>query len=144
IMLFYFYYRKMAPFGNSSILTVDLGQQYVDMFSGMRETILHQPNQLFYSFAKNFGGEMFSEWSYYLFSPLNLLLLFFNQANLPSGILFLTVVRFGLAGLSMQYLLVRRNFTGKEMGLLISSSYALSGWFVANQVNLLWQDQIIL
>ncbi len=144
IMLFYFYYRKMAPFGNSSILTVDLGQQYVDMFSGMCETILHQTNQFFYSFAKNYCGEMFSEWSYYLFSPLNLLLLFFNQANLPSGILFLTVVRFGLAGLSMHYLLVRRNFTGKEMGLLISSSYALSGWFVANQVNLLWQDQIIL
>ena len=30
ILLGYFAYRKMFPFGNSSILTVDLGQQYVD------------------------------------------------------------------------------------------------------------------
>ncbi|MFT8879476.1 MAG: YfhO family protein [Oenococcus sp.] len=144
IMLFYFAYRKMAPFGNSSILTVDLGQQYIDMFSGMRETILHQPQQIFYSFGKNFGGEMFSEWAYYLFSPLNLLLLFFNQANLPVGILFLTVLRFGLAGLSMQFLLVRQKFAEKRVALLFSCAYALSGWMVANQVNLLWQDQIIL
>ncbi|MFT8324986.1 YfhO family protein [Oenococcus sicerae] len=144
IMLGYFAYRKMAPFGNSSILTVDLGQQYIDMFSGMRETILHNPHQLFYSFGKNFGGEMFSEWSYYLFSPLNLLLLFFNQANLPSGILLLTVLRFGLSGLSMQCLLVKRNFASKNLALVFSSSYALSGWFIANQVNLLWQDEIIL
>lgn len=28
----YFIYRKFAPFGNSSIMTVDMGQQYIDFF----------------------------------------------------------------------------------------------------------------
>ncbi|WP_263640496.1 YfhO family protein [Levilactobacillus brevis] len=28
----YFIYRQMAPFGTSSLLTVDLGQQYIDIF----------------------------------------------------------------------------------------------------------------
>ena len=32
IMTVYFGFRHMAPFGSSSILTVDLGQQYIDFF----------------------------------------------------------------------------------------------------------------
>ncbi|WP_369403947.1 YfhO family protein [Secundilactobacillus silagei] len=31
-MAAYFSYRGMGPFGNSTLLTVDLGQQYVDFF----------------------------------------------------------------------------------------------------------------
>ena len=33
IMGGYFVYRGMAPFGSSTVLTVDLGQQYVDFFA---------------------------------------------------------------------------------------------------------------
>lgn len=134
----------MFPFGHSSILTVDLGQQYIDMFAGFKQTITRDPAQLFYSFSKNFGGEMFSEWAYYLLSPLNLIFLFFKQTDLTAAILFVTALRFGLAGLSMQLLLVKKNFAGKKMALIFSTSYALNGWMIANQVNLLWQDQIIL
>lgn len=32
LMACYFAYRQMTPFGKSSLLTVDLGQQYVDFF----------------------------------------------------------------------------------------------------------------
>ncbi|WP_279403924.1 YfhO family protein [Secundilactobacillus kimchicus] len=32
VMTMYFISRHMAPFGSSSLLTVDLGQQYVDFF----------------------------------------------------------------------------------------------------------------
>ncbi|WP_279384037.1 YfhO family protein [Lentilactobacillus kisonensis] len=31
----YFIYRKFAPFGNSSIMTVDMGQQYIDFFCSL-------------------------------------------------------------------------------------------------------------
>ena len=36
IMGGYFVYRGMAPFGSSTVLTVDLGQQYVDFFAYLR------------------------------------------------------------------------------------------------------------
>ncbi len=144
VVLFYYIFRHFYPFGNSSILTVDLGQQYIDMFAGFRNTILHHPEQIFYSFSKNFGGEMFSEWFYYISSPLNFIFLFFKQKYLTVGILFLTVLRFGLAGLSMQFFLIKKFLLKKNFALIFSISYAISGWMVGNQVNLLWQDQIIL
>lgn len=33
LMTCYFAYRQMTPFGKSSLLTVDLGQQYVDFLA---------------------------------------------------------------------------------------------------------------
>lgn len=48
----YFAYRGMAPFGSSSILTVDLGQQYVDFFSYLRSTLLHHPTSIFTPFLR--------------------------------------------------------------------------------------------
>ena len=87
IMGAYFAYRGMAPFGSSSILTVDLGQQYVDFFAYFWHSLLHHPSSFLYSFSKGLGGEMFGTNAYYLFSPLNLLLLPFTGASLASGIL---------------------------------------------------------
>ena len=140
----YFAYRQMAPFGPSSLLTVDLGQQYIDFFAYFRNIILHHPSALFYSFSKGLGGEMFGTNAYYLFSPLNLLLLAFPGKWLTSGVMLITLVRYGLAGLSMAWLIQR---TGLQRGPRIwafSTAYALNGWMIANQLNMIWLDALIL
>ena len=93
ILLGYFAYRKMFPFGNSSILTVDLGQQYVDFYSFYRNTLLHHFSQFFYSFQNAIGGSMWGTWAYYLFSPFNLVLLFTPGKWITFGILLITVLK---------------------------------------------------
>lgn len=144
LMATYFAYRGMAPFGSSSLLTVDLGQQYVDFFSYFRRIILHHPTALFYSFSKGLGGEMFGTNAYYLFSPLNLILLFFPAQHLTSGIMVLTLLHYGLAGLSFAYLLDRTGFQQGPRTWAFSTAYALNGWMVANQLNMLWLDALII
>ena len=144
IMGCYFTLRGMAPFGKSSILTVDLGQQYVDFYAYLRSSILHHPASLLYSFSKGLGGEMWGTNAYYLMSPLNLLLLFFPGASLSSGILFLLLIKYGLAGLSMAYLLDRSNLQSGYRLLMFSTPYALMGWMIANQLNMIWLDVLWL
>ena len=137
IMTSYFGFRHMAPFGSSSILTVDLGQQYIDFFENFRQTILHNPTNIFYSFAKGLGGETYGDWAYYLFSPTNLLLLPFPNTMLPTAILLITVLKYGLAGWSFSYALrVMRWQNGWRLPLF-GVTYAMMGWFVANDLNLL-------
>nr|WP_253733341.1 YfhO family protein [Latilactobacillus curvatus] len=46
----------MFPFGGQTILTVDLGQQYIDFYAFFRSTLLHHPETFFYSFAKGLGA----------------------------------------------------------------------------------------
>ena len=144
IMLSYFIYRHMAPFGSNSILTVDLGQQYVDFFASFRHAFFSDPRSIFFNFAKGLGGETYGDWAYYLMSPTNLLLLPFSNASLPIGILFLTVLKYGLAGWSMAFALKRMRWQRAWCWPLFAVTYSLMGWFVANELNLLWLDAAIL
>lgn len=144
IMGSYFAYRQMAPFGQSSILTVDLGQQYVDFFAFFRNTILHHPASLLYSFSKGLGGEMLGTNAYYLFSPLNLILIFFPGKFLSSGILILVLIKYGLAGLSFCWLIQRHHLQTAPRSWAFATAYALMGWMIANQLNILWLDVLFL
>lgn len=144
IMGGYFAYRGMAPFGSSTVLTVDLGQQYVDFFAYLRAALLHHPSSLLYSFGKGLGGEMWGTNAYYLWSPLNLLLLFFPAQHLSSGIAIMTLFKYGLAGLAMAWLLDRENLQHGPRLWIFSTPYALMGWMIANQFNLLWLDILFL
>lgn len=143
-MTLYFAYRQMAPFGDHTILTVDLGQQYIDFFEAFRTAILHDPSQVFFNFAKGLGGEMYGDWAYYLLSPTNLLLLFFPNTYLPAGILWLTVLKYGLASLSFGYAIYKLGWQTSYAVPVFGFAYSQSGWFVANQLNLLWLDAAIL
>ncbi|UQS86682.1 YfhO family protein [Nicoliella spurrieriana] len=144
IMACYFAYRNMAPFGSQSILTVDMGQQYVDFYAYFKHAITSDPSSIFYSFSKALGGEMIGLWAYYLTSPINLILLLFPLRSLASGILIMTLIKYGLAGLSFGYLLFKRTKTNLALIPAWATMYALNGWIIANQLNLIWLDAMYM
>lgn len=144
IMLSYFAYRGMTPFGSSTILTVDLGQQYLDYFAQFKHTLLQDPSAFFYSFSTGLGGDMVGEWSYYLMSPFNLLLLLATAKTLPAWILLVTVLKISSAGLTMGFFLKKMDWVRGYYLPVFAINYPLSAWFIANDLNLLWLDTAIL
>lgn len=143
VMLVIYATMGVYPFGNSTLLTVDLGQQYVDFFSYYRTTFLSDPSAVFFSFTKSFGGEMVGLWAYYLMSPFNLIFLFFTQSQLPLAVTLLILMKVSASGLTFAHLLISR-FEGK--GLLVPSfalSYALMGYVIVNQLNVMWLDGLV-
>nr|WP_252904354.1 YfhO family protein [Secundilactobacillus silagei] len=113
-------------------------------FAYFRHTLLSHPSGLFYTFQKALGGEMFGVWTYYLMSPFNLLLLLFPDKSLPSAIYWITILKYGAAGLSFAWLLMKTKVQKHLPVLAFSTSYALMGWMVANQLNLMWLDAVII
>ena len=89
----YFIFRHFAPFGGSSVMTVDLGQQYIDFYTNFHDTLLHSPSGFFFSFSKALGGDMMGTWAYYLMSPLNLIMLLFPLSKLPSVLGIITIIK---------------------------------------------------
>lgn len=144
IVTCYFIYRKFAPFGNSSVMTVDMGQQYIDFFTYFRTTLLHNPGGMLYSFSKALGGDMLGTWSYYLMSPLNLLILLFPLSKLPAVVGIITILKYALAGLTAGYTFIKLQKTTGWPVVAFSTVYALMGWMVANQLNTIWVDGVIL
>lgn len=143
LVLAYFISRQMFPFGENTLLTVDLGQQYIDFFAFFKYTLLHSWGSLFYSFSKGLGGEMLGDFAYYLLSPFNLILLLFSQKNILSAIMLITLLKYGFAGLNFAILLKKQNLQSGWKLPLFATSYALMGWAIANQFNLLWLDALV-
>ena len=133
----------ITPFGNRTWLTIDLGQQYVDFFSYYQDTLLHHPEQFFYSFSKSIGGEMVSLWAYYLLSPFNLLFLLIPHSAIAMGVSLLIFLKLVSCTVSFAVLLdvkfKQRNWTT----LLFALSYGFMSYLSANQFNMMWLDALI-
>lgn len=142
IMGAYFIGCGVYPFGKSSLLTVDMGQQYIDFYSYFRETVFGHPGQLFFAFNKDLGGDMYGVFAYYLLSPFNFIVCLFPKSMLDVAIAAITLAKYGCASLAMAFYLKHRGWSGFWLPGF-GTVYALSGWMIANQLNLMWFDVVI-
>lgn len=134
---------QVFPFGKRHMLTVDLFHQYAPFLSLLRTKLL-SGSSLFYSGAIGLGTNFYALLTYYLASPLNLLLLLFPAAYLTEAVFTLTLIKIGLAGLTF-YLYLRVSFRRRgALALAFSSFYALSGFVLAYSWNIMWLDVLIL
>lgn len=129
------------PFGEKSLLTIDMHNQYISFFSYFKE-ILQGNHEWFYSFSKGIGGGMIGLVAYYLMSPFNLLFLFFDTQNLPMAILVITLLKIGTCGLSMGIYLNRKHDSYSTV--VFSACYAMMAYNIVYQQNIMWIDGVIL
>lgn len=142
IMLVIYAKVGITPFGDKSVMTSDMNAQYVSFFSYFKEN-LNDLSNLEYSFSKLLGGGMIGLMAYYLASPLNLILLFFNTNTIIFGIELITLIKIGLAGLTFCIFL---NYSKKVKfsSLIFSTAYALMAYNIIYQFNIMWFDGVIL
>lgn len=129
------------PFGEGSLLIWDMNWQYASFFSHLHD-ILHGNASALYSFSRAIGGNMFSVSAYYLMSPFNFLFYFFDAEHIYIGILIVTMLKTGAAGIAMYCFLSRKFQDGSAV--IFSTAYALSAYMIAYQFNIFWLDALIL
>lgn len=131
------------PFGGKTLLTTDLYHQYAPFLAELRNKLLHGES-LFYSWNGGLGSNFYATLSYYLASPLNLLLLVFPAGWLTEAILTITLVKIGLA--AAFFAAWSRDEFGQDRiaAVAFSLMYALSGYVLAYAWNLMWLDAIYL
>ncbi|WP_282804872.1 YfhO family protein [Lactobacillus isalae] len=135
----YFLYR------GQEILTVDLGQQYIDFLSFYKNNLLSHPLNFIFTFSSGLGNSFIGTAAYYLTSPFNLLLFIFPNSFLPQAILFIISLKVGSIGLSSFYYF-QKFFKGEDkiFALAASLAFALNGFVVSYNLNLMWLDSLIL
>lgn len=143
LLLLIYALNGMMPFGNTSIMTGDCIIQYSAYMAYMRE-ILSGSVSPFYTFAKVLGGDMAGFLSYYLLSPFNLILLFFENSRIQEAILVLILLKTGAAGFGMSWYLQKKAHAQDWLAVLFSTAYALMGYNIAYQHNVMWLDGLVL
>lgn len=106
---------QVGPFGDHSFLIIDGLHQYMPFYSVLYDKLKEGEN-LFYSFRAGLGINFLSLFSYYLSSPFNLLILFFQKTQLNTAVSLLVVLKIALCGLTagIYFSGSERSFAGRH------------------------------
>lgn len=144
LMLLVYYCFEIIPFGNKTVLRMDLYHQYGPLFAELYDRIT-QLKSMLYSWNTGGGGAFLGNYYNYLSSPVGgLLVLLFGHENVPEAIGSMVLLKNALAAAAMAYYLKktggRNDFTVSAFGIL----YAFCGFFIAYYWNIMWIDAMYL
>lgn len=149
VMTFLYKVYGYAPFGNRSLASMDANIQYLDFFAYFKD-VLAGKNQIAQTFSKSLGGPNIGTYSYYLASPFNLLVFFFEKSDLHSFLDWVVALKVSMASAMFCAFLYQRFRTtwepphGRALITLLSLSYGLCQYNLAQSSNIMWLDGVYM
>ena len=138
VMYLLYVAMKIFPFGDGSVLILDLNGQYVYFFEALRNFV-HGDASLLYSFSRALGGEFMGIYAYYLASPLSYIVALFPQERILEALLCLFLLKTGGCGLTFGYYLHKTSKKLNKISIIcFSMFYALSAYCIVQQHNTMW------
>lgn len=135
--------RGHHPFGDGSVLVLDLNGQYVWFFEALRNFVRGDAD-LLYSFARQLGGEFLGIYAYYLASPLSFLVALFPKERMLEALTALFMVKGALCGLTFGIYMHKTTKKPNRMAIIIfAASYALCSYAIIQQHNTMWIDAVM-
>lgn len=144
-VLMYLIYLAMGihPFGDGSVLVLDLNGQYVSFYESLREFV-HGDASLLYSWSRALGGEYMGIYAYYIASPLSYIVALFPKDRILEALLLIFLIKTGLCGASMGFYLHKHSKKINPVAVVVfSTMYALCAYAVVHQNNNMWIDALI-
>ena len=142
IMLAVYVCLQKHPFGNNSVLTLDMQAQYVYYFEALRR-LLTEGGSWLYSWERTLGGEFMGIIAYYVGSPFNVLLVLFPKSMIPDAIMFIQLTKIGAMGVTFAYYLRKTRKTSDMVTISFAVMYALSAYAVVQLCNIMWLDAMV-
>ena len=143
LSLIFFALSEMAPFGKNALLYRDGEIQMVDLFCWYKD-VLTGKSSIDYTLTKSLGGSNFSVFTYYLASPLSLLVVFFDKSQIPGFINMLFMLKAALAasfmGIYLSYRFSPENKSRYIIYVILSVTYAANPFFITQSSNTMWLD----
>lgn len=144
ILLLAYTVDNIGFLGDKSVLIGDLRDQYVNFYS-QYQTILKTGDfsKLLYSWNLGFGGNFLGLFSYYLASPVSLLVLLFPKDQLAAAMEVMILIKVSLASLTF---FIYIKYVYKKVSIisvLFSTMYGLMSYAIVFSLNIMWLDGII-
>lgn len=131
------------PFGEKSVMIIDMHHQYSAFFSLLREKVLSF-GSMSYSDSVGMGSAFLPLIAYYLCSPYNLIAILFPRDNLTEAIALIEVLKITTAGATFA-VFCRGVFKKDDYGTVaVSVAYALNAYFIAYSWDVMWLDCLVL
>lgn len=142
-MAFIFLVYKVFPFGDTTVLRMDLYHQYGPLFVELFDRVSNHETFL-YSWTSGGGSGFLGNYFNYLSSPLNSLIFLFDRNQMPFAISFLVAVKCILSAGTFTFYIKksfkRHSFASAAFGAL----YAFSAYMLAYFWNIMWLDGMFM
>ena len=142
IMWLIYITMEVYPFGENSVLVLDLNGQYVYFFQALRD-IITEGGSLLYSFRRSLGGEFLGIIGYYIASPFSAIVALFPETHITEALLVMFLLKTGLCGLTFGSYIEATRKRNRPMTVVFSTLYALCAYAVVMQHNTMWIDNLI-
>ena len=143
-MLIIWIVEELGPFGGHSLTFVDSLHQYLPFFSEYYDKLKGE-GSLFYSWDIGLGSNFLSIISYYMSSPLNLLIVLFKKEHIYIFMSLIISFKICFSSFSMAYYLERKFDSRNDPAVLIfAMAFALSNYVIGYSWNLMWMDVIMM
>ncbi len=142
-MLLVFYCFDMAPFGDVTILRMDLYHQYGPLFAELYERV-KQGKSLLYSWNTGLGGSFLGNFFNYLASPLLIVIFLFSHTDQPDAISVMVLLKAAFAAAFFTYYLRKSQDRSSHVTAAFGVLYAFCGFFIAYYWNVMWLDAMAL
>lgn len=139
IYLIYLKLMNIFPFGERSILKSDLYQQYINFLCYFREILLHGKS-IVISWNLGLANNFYTTFAYYLMSPLNIFVVFFNSGNMDIFVEIITCVKITLMT-NFFILFLDKSYKYKSNETIIFGLiYAYSSYVICYSFHIMWLD----
>lgn len=138
------------PFGKNTILLGDSNTQYYAFFVELSGRI-RQGKSIFFSWDMGLGYDFYTNFFYYLASPVNLIAVLFGGSHMELGMIVSMCIQVGLCGVTMTYFLSHTSRNKMQHGWLndilcvvMGMAYSMCDYMLAYQYNLIWLICLLL
>ncbi len=132
----------MIPFGDNTILRMDMYHQYCPLFAELYDRVTGMQSFL-YSWETGGGSAFLGNFYNYLCSPSAFFVLLFGHKNVTEAIAAMIFSKAAFASGAFTYYIKKsygnHDYISAAFGLL----YCMSGWFIAYYWDVMWVDAMV-
>lgn len=132
----------LYPFGEQSVLCLDLNGQYVYYFEALRDAFWGD-GSIFYSWSRNLSGGFMGIIGYYLASPFTLIVILLPEDFMLSSLLIMQLCKLGSAGVTFSYFLRKSKGVEEWPSLIFSTMYAMMAYAIIQLIDPMWLDGLV-
>lgn len=134
---------ELHPFGDGSVLVLDLNAQYSFFYEALRAWVWGD-GSLLYSFGRSLGGEFMGIYAYYIASPFSYIVALFPRDRMLEALLTIFLLKAGCCGATFGFYLHKTAPQKNKLSIIsISVMYAMCAYCVVQQHNSMWIDAVI-
>ncbi|MBQ5418362.1 MAG: YfhO family protein, partial [Oscillospiraceae bacterium] len=144
VILLYIAYAffGLTPYGDHSVLCLDLNGQYVYYFEAIRDAF-HGNGSILYNWSRNLSGGYQGVIGYYLASPFTLIVILLPRKWILASLFIMILCKLGAASVTMTYFLRKARHVETFTSVILGTMFGMCAYGVIQTIDPMWLDGLI-